>query len=460
MPCRPALAALPVPFLAFLALLALAPACKDAETVAAEQKQQALQQHIAEGRMALDKGEWAGAAEHFKAAAQISPQDPMPQMLLSSAYRQGGNVPAALLSLKQASTLMKFKDPAIRKQMAELEKENGNAGDAIRTLKALQEEGELTHDETLELARVQAREGDGEGAYKTLDAITSKTPDDPLAKVTEVEIQLVAGDELLATKLLDELIAQQPELLQARLVRARYLLANAQPELALADLAEVKGLRATENEVLELKARAWNQLQKYADAEKALSALISEKPRDADLLSLLAEVKLNRGEPGEAELLVDRALALRPSFARALYVRGLSQEALGEADRAKENYQEALRSDRGFAPALSRLWRIYQQEGDTGESISALERLLFAREASIEEKAALAKYYIDTGSNLSRGRKLIDEVMRHEPRNTRYRIVQVRYEKAGKDGEVGQRKPSRPSGSGPTIIRGARRKNR
>ena len=121
MPCRPALAALPVPFLAFLALLALGPACKDAETVAAEQKQQALQQHIAEGRMALDKGEWSGAAEHFKAAAQISPQDPMPQMLLSSAYRQGGNVPAALLSLKQASTLMKFKDPAIRKEWEALQ---------------------------------------------------------------------------------------------------------------------------------------------------------------------------------------------------------------------------------------------------------------------------------------------------------------------------------------------------
>lgn len=442
-------------------LCALAPACKDAETVAAEQKQQALQKHIADGRSALDKGGWADAAEHFKAAATISPQDPMPQMLLSSAYRQGGNIPAALLSLKQASTLMKFKDPAIRKQMAELEKENGNAGDAIRTLKGLLEEGELTKEETLELARMQAKEGDGEGAYKTLDAVSSAHPDDPLAKVAEVEIQLVAGDELLATKLLDGLLQQQPELVQARLVRARYLLANSQPELALTDLAEIKGLRATEHEVMELKARAWSQLQRYEEAETALSNLISEKPRDPDLLSLLAEVKLNRSEPGEAEQLVDRALALRPSFARALYVRGLAQEALGEVERAKDNYLEALRSDRGFAPALSRLWRIYQQEGDTAESISALERLYFAREASLEEKAALAKYYIDTGSNLTRGRKLIDEVMRHEPRNTRYRIIQVRYQKAGPNGEVsvGAKKTSR-SGGGPVIVRGARRKNR
>jgi len=445
------------------ASFALALACKDAETVAAEQKQEALQKHVADGRVALDRSEWDGAVANFKVAAEISPQDPMPLMLLSQAYRQAGNVPAALLTLKQASALTKLKDPAVQKQMAELERENGNGKDAIKTLLALLEQGDLNHDEILDLARLQAREGDGEGAYKSLDAITSKNPDDLLAKVTEVEIQLVAGDELLATKLLDGLIEQHPDLVEARVVRGRYLLANAQPELALKDLLEIKGLHSTDRDVLELKARSWSALKQYEEADQALTALISDKPRDPDLLSLLAEVKLERSEPSEAEQLVDRALALRPGFPRALYVRGLTQEALGEADRAKENYLDALRSDRGFAPALSKLWRIYQKEGDTGESISALERLLFAREASLEEKAALAKYYIDTGSNLSRGRKLIDEVMRHEPHNTLYRIIQVRYQKSGPNGEPGgaERKPApRAPGGGPVIVRGSRRQHR
>ena len=433
--------------------LGLAAACKDAETVAAEQKQESLQRHIADGRMALDRQQWDTAASEFKSAAEISPQDPMPLQLLSSAYRQSGNIPAALLSLKQASALMKFKDPAIRKQMSDLEKENGNVKDAVRTLQALLEEGELNRDETLELARMQAREGDGESAYKTLDRIISKTPDDPLAKVVEVEIQLVAGDETLAIKLLDSLIEKQPELVPARVVRARHVLGNEEPEKALKDLDEIKGLPATEPEVLELKAKALNRLQKYEDAEKALAAVLVDRPRDADLISLLAEVKLNRGEPSEAEQLIDRALALRPSFARALYVRGLALEAMSDPDRAKDNYLEALRSDPHFAPALSKLWRIYQAEGNTPESISALERLLFAHEASLDEKAALAKYYIDTGANIGRGRKLIDEVMKHDPKNTRYRIIQVRYQKAG--GGVGGK---RPPGSGPIIIRGARRR--
>jgi tetratricopeptide (TPR) repeat protein len=435
--------------------LGVAPACKDAETVAAEQKQEALQRHIGDGRTALNRDQYDLAAEEFRAAAQISPQDPMPLMLLSSAYQKAGNFPAALLALKQASALMKFKDPQVRKQMAELEKEAGNGKDAVKTLVSLLEEGALTHDEILELARTQAREGDGEGAYKTLDYVTSRTPDDPAAKVTEVEIQLVAGDEALASKLLDGIIEKQPELVGARVVRARHRLSNGQPEKALEDLETIQGLHSTDHDVVELKARAWSRLEKYEEADKALGALINEKPRDADLLSLLAEVKLQRSEPSEAEQLVDRALALKPNFARALYVRGLAQEALGEGDRAKDNHLEALRSDPHFGPALSRLWPIYQREGNTPEAISALERLLFAHEASLEEKAALAKYYVDTGANLDRGRKLIDEVMRHDPRNTRYRIIQVRYQKSGE----GASRPSRGPNNGPVIIRGARRRH-
>jgi len=447
---------LPAPACSLLLLCLAAPACKDADTVAAEQKQEALQRHVAGGRTALNRDQYDLAAEEFRAAAEISPQDPMPLMLLSSAYQKAGNFPAGLLALKQASALMKFKDPQVRKQMAELEQESGNGKDAAKTLAALLEEGALTHDEILDLARLQAREGDGEGAYKTLDYVTSRTPEDLAAKVTEVEIQLVAGDEALASKLLDGIIEKQPELVGARVVRARHRLGNGQAEEALQDLETVKGLHSTDRDVLELKARAWSQLKKYEEADQALGALIKDKPRDADLLSLLAEVKLERSEPSEAEQLVDRALALRPSFSRALYVRGLALEAMGDGDRAKDNYLEALRSDPHFAPALSKLWRIYQAEENTAESISALERLLFAHDASLDEKAALAKYYIDTGANLSRGRKLIDEVMRHDPKNTRYRIIQVRYEKSG---EGGARPSKGPNGNGPVIVRGPRRRH-
>jgi tetratricopeptide (TPR) repeat protein len=428
--------------------------CKDAETVANEQKINTLQARISDGRAALDRGEGDTAAEHFKAAAALSPEDPLPLVLLSQAERAQGNIAAALLALKGASALMGSKDASIRQQMAELYRENGNHAEAIKVLKEMLANAELGPDETLQLARMQAHQGDAEGAYQTLDRIQAADPDNPEAKVVEVEIQLSSGDELLATKLLDELIAARPDLVAARVVRARYLLANQEPQLAEADLAQITGLRALEPEVVELKARAWNQMKRYEEAHKALTGISAARPRDVELMSLLAEVKLNMNQPIEAEQLVDKVLGIRPGWPRALFVRGLAQEALGDWDRAKENYEEALRANPWLGSALSRMWRIHEKEGRTAEAIATLERLLLTQEATLEEKAALSKYYVDLGTNLGRGKKLIDEVMRHDPRNARYRIIQLRYGKPEVKKKLGGK-----GGSGPVIIRGSRRRH-
>jgi predicted Zn-dependent protease len=427
--------------------------CKDAETVANEQKINTLQSRLSDGRAALDRGEGEVAGEHFKAAAALSPDDPLPLMLLAQAERAQGNLPAALLALKSASALMGSKDDTIRKQMAELYQESGNQGEAIKVLKEMLANAELGREDILRLARMQAHQGDAEGAFQTLDRIQSQYPDDPEARVVEVEIQLSSGDELLATKMLDDLITAKPELVAARVVRARYLVANGEPQLAEADLSQITDVHALDPEVVELKARAWNQLKRYEEAHKALTGLMADHPRDADLMSLLAEVKLNLNQPIEAEQLVDKALGLRPAWPRALFVRGLAQEALGEVERAKENYDEALRSNPWFGPVLSRMWRLYEKEGQTAEAIAALERLMLTQEATLEEKATLSKYYVDLGSNLTRGKKLIDEVMRHDPKNARYRIIQLRY------GKPEVKKKSGPKSSGPMIIRGTRRQH-
>lgn len=443
------------PWLPALALLGTGSAllaCKDAETVANEQKIDSLQSRISDGRAALDRGEGAAAAEQFKAAAALAPADPLPLMLLAQAERAEGNTAAALLALKGAATLMGSRDDTIRKLMADLYRESGNQVEAIKVMKEMMEKAELGREETLQLARMQAHQGDAEGAFQTLDRVQAANPDDPEAKVVEVEIQLTSGDELLATKLLDELIAKQPQLVAARVVRARYLLANQEPQLAETDLSQISGVRALDPEVVELKARAWSQLQRNEEANKALTGLLADHPRDADLMSLLAEVKLSLNQPIEAEQLVDKALGIRPAWPRALLVRGLVQEALGDMDGAKENYEEALRSNPWFGPVLTRMWRIHQKEGRTAEAIAALERLLLSQEATLEEKATLAKYYVDLGSNLTRGKRLIDEVMRHDPKNARYRIIQLRYGKAAVKKKLGG------TSSGPTIIRGARRR--
>lgn len=433
-------------WLVAIATLATAAACKDQETVAAQAKLKVSQEQITAGRAALATGQFDRAIVAFKAAVSAAPEDPTAHVLLADAYKQSGNEAAAVLALKQAEDLTSGNDPVLRRQRAELYRRMGQTALAIKTMVGLRDANQLTDEEVLVLARMQAHSGDVEDAWRTLERVQVRKPDDPAAKVVEAEILLINGDELLAAKLMDRLLTQHPDLTGARVLRARYFLNNGFSEMADQDLSAITGAPALDPGVITLKARVLNQLKRYEEALEVLKPLVDANPRDADLLAQLAETKLNVGQFTEAHALVDQALALRPKFARALYVRGRALEAQGELKLAADNYQHALKSDPSFGPALSRIWRIHQHRGDKTEAMSALERLLFMNDASIEEKATLAEMYAEGRTHLERGRKLIDEALRHDAENPRYKQIKAALGKAG----AGTHKP------GIVIIKGGR----
>jgi tetratricopeptide (TPR) repeat protein len=423
----------PWPFV--LAALVALPGCKDPETSAAQTKLQQTNQALNDGRAALNAGQVDTALNAFKQAASAAPNDPAVYLALAEAYKQAGNDGAAVLAIKQAEALTpRNSDPALKRQRAELLRRMGQTGPAIAVLVEMRDSNQLSDEETLSLALMQARGGEVDRAYKTLERVQLKKPDDPDTKVVEAEILLLSGDEMLAAKLMDRLLNENPGLTSARLLRAHYFLNSGYADMAEADLSAIKGEGATRLEVVEFKARVLNHLKRYDEAVTALKPLIDANPRDAELLAQLAETKLNLGQLAEAQALVDQALAQKPKFARALYVRARAFEMQGELKQAAENYQYALRSDPGFGPALSRIWRIYQHRGEKGEAMSALERLFFMNEASAEEKVALAELYAESHTNLDRATKLIDEALRREPGNARYKQIRAAIVKASGGG--------------------------
>lgn len=425
-------------------------ACKDPETAAAEALQKTAEAKIAEGREALASGKWDRAIAAFKQAASAMPKDPQPLLMLADAHRQAGNDAAAVLALKQAEELHGGDDPLLKRQRAELFRRMGQTRPAIATLLELFHANQLTDAEVLVLSRMQARQGEVEAAWKTLERVQLRKPDDPEAKVVEAEILLISGEELLAAKLMDRLLEENPGSTGARVLRARYFLNSGYPEMAEADLALVGREGAKDPEVVALKAKVLNQLRRYDEAVRALQSLLDDSPRNPELLAQLAETKLNLGQTSEALTLVEQGLTLKPKDARALYVRGRVLEAQGELKTAVESYQHALRSDPSFGPALSRTWRIFEHRGEKIEAMSALERLLFMNEASIDEKVALAGLYADSASQVERGKKLIAEALRHEPKNGRYLEIQARLVKAA--AATTEKKP----GSGVIIMKGGR----
>lgn len=431
---------------AALALL-LPVACKDPETAAVQTRVETFATRMAEGRNLMAANQPARAARAFRAAAAMSRENPEPLLLLAEAHRAAGNDGAAILALKEAEAIAPGNDPAIQKQMADLYLHQGHVADAIATLKGLLDSQELSDPEILALARLQARSGDPEGAFKTLEPIQTQNPDDPKAKVVEAEILLIKGDELLAARLMDRLIERDPEFIEARLLRVRYFLNSGYPDVAEQDISSLTGKNARLPEVVVMHARILGKLDKHEEAAERLTQFLDESPDDIEAQAQLAEAKLSLGKTSEAQDLVNKVLRLQARSPRALYVRARILEVQGDKRGAEENYGYALSADPGFAPALSRLWRMQQDARQWQESRETLEKLYRLGEASLEEKVALAELYADSKSNYERGRKIVDELLHLDPGNPKYVALKAALTPAA---------PKKKKPTGPIILRGGR----
>jgi tetratricopeptide (TPR) repeat protein len=422
-------------------------ACKDPETAAVQARAETYESKLAEGRTFMAANQPERAAKSFRSAANMARENVEPLLLLAEAQRAAGNEGPAILALKEAEAIAPGDDPAIQKQIADLYLREGHVAEAITTLIALRNEKELSDAEILSLARLQARNGDADGAFKSLEPIQSLRPDDPGAKVVEAEILLIKGEELLAAKLMDRLVEENPGLIEARLLRVRYFLNSGYPEVAEQDINGIEGEAAKRPEVVLMRARILTRLAKHEEAAEVLTQLVEENPDHVDALGQLAEAKLNLGKNSEANDLVEKVLKIRPRYPRALFVRARVLESQGDKKGAEENYEYALTADPHFAPALSHMWRMQQEVGLKNEAQETLQRLYKLGEASLEEKVALAQMYADSKSNLERGRKIVDELLQREPGNPKYVALKAALTPT----------PTKKKFTGPVIIRGGRR---
>jgi tetratricopeptide (TPR) repeat protein len=295
----------------------------------------------------------------------------------------------------------------------------GRYQEAEAALLELREGGYLNASELCTLAQLQARLGNAKGAFETLQQVQEADPDDLEAKSVEAEALLVKGDEELALKLLNQLIEEHPDLWQAALVRARYHFNREALDLAQEDLSRIDQKESLRPEVVSMQARVMMARHQPEDAERILQEAVDRSRKNALLLAQLAEVKIDLKKMDEAEEIIEAALGLRPDSNGARYVQGRLVEARGDRAEAIRIYQSVLKADPTMVPALARLWPLFMAE-NRSESMSLLERLLQLDAATIREKATLGELYIDFNTKLVQALRLLEEAVRHDPRNAHY----------------------------------------
>jgi superkiller protein 3 len=104
-------------------------------------------------------------------------------------------------------------------------------------------------------------------------------------------------------------------------------------------------------------------------AEALISAQIAVRPKDADLITLIAELRLSQGRPQEARTLAkDAEEAGGPTALRA-QLSGLANAALGRLDLAEPQFRRAIQLDAKFAPAHYFLGRLLYNRNRFDEAI-------------------------------------------------------------------------------------------
>lgn len=113
----------------------------------------------------------------------------------------------------------------------------------------------------------------------------------------------------------------------------------------------------------------------------ALRAVADGAAASAPAWTAVGFAELARNRPAEALEAAERALAMRPSNARASALRGFALRGLGRADDARAAFERALAADATLAEAYLGLGGLALDAGDASGAAAIFERMVRATES-------------------------------------------------------------------------------
>jgi tetratricopeptide (TPR) repeat protein len=263
----------------------------------------------------------SAAEEQLRAAAQLAPQSPQPQLALGRVAIDRRDFAAAQSCFQQAASIA----PYCREAREQLARANFLLGD---------------HEQA---ERDQKLAGSLPPAYPGLE-------DPILLEVNQRELvarqsaeradRLAAsGDMAAATRAFQRMIEDRPEL--------------SRPRLNLATLAAMRG-----------------DMQSAAAMYREIVELF---PSEALAYQGLGAVLEGAGDVDGAIAAYRECVRLKPDYAQAYHALGLLWEQKGNFEEAVSSYRAAINADARFAPACLSLGLALQKLGELDSAVSSIE---------------------------------------------------------------------------------------
>lgn len=286
----------------------------------------------------------------------------------------------------------------------------GKLDDAAKRLTEMKRIGPKSPATAYADALIAYHRGDKELARNAIRAVLKSVPSDDRARLLGGAVEHDLGNHALAVKLLEAVLAGNPQQAYARrllassymrmgkndkaretlaplvktggddlatmLLAGQVALASQEPQAALDQAQKILGKEATHYQALLLAARAKNALGRTDDAVPLLERAIEADPKQSGADIALVEMLLAQRKPDLARKAAERLSGRLPDRAESMQALGLALRASGDKAGARAALEKALTASPSFLPAARELAAILIADGDTPGATTVLKKLV------------------------------------------------------------------------------------
>jgi tetratricopeptide (TPR) repeat protein len=240
------------------------------------------------------------------------------------------------------------------------------------------------------LAASALRSRDFAGASKLLAEVLEENPQDNDALAMRAEIALGRGDAAAAITDLRAVLRDRPDSIPAQRALARAYLQNNDAALAEQTLRAALERAPGDPQLRVDQAQLLLQSGKTEQAQQALEQVVAQSPTNMAAQELLFRVQASRKDLVGARKTAQLVKSARPELAVGDYFVGLVDRAENKPDEARESFERALRLQPAAAEPLTALVELLVSEKRTDVALARLVSLNRIPEAAASFRLAIA----------------------------------------------------------------------
>jgi tetratricopeptide (TPR) repeat protein len=379
---------------------------------------------------------------------------PQAYRVVGDFYLRLGDPDSAIREFKEGMV----KDPGKKAQYQKLViealmKQNKRAEAADLNAQILKENPNDSDARSLEASFLLDR-GDVTRALSELQAVVTRSPDNPVARYNLGRAHAARGEWELARQSFQKAIELRPDYMLARLALAQLLVTRGDFDAALKSAQDILRMDRQNINARLIESAALLGQKKYEDAKDLLNSMLKVNPNAPDVLFQLGVVNLAEGKYKEADEAFKRTYELNPANSRGLMgmvetsmaqnhpdeaLKLLESEAAkapnrldvqlalgntevraGRYDRAIGYYQHVLNSldqnSKTRGDLYLRIGETYRRKGDLANAITALQqaRQLLPDNAIVLSTLALV---LDTAGRWPEAEQVYQATIKIDPNN-------------------------------------------